>query len=118
MDKVSERVFELIDKLGLSEYRFSQIYDFPMSTLNDWKNNNTVPTREKIKDFCKCVGISVKDFYTKGLFFDSWDLEEEDPEKEDAFVTLKMLSKEVVMENKEKQGISYLRFLLTDKKAG
>ena len=50
---ISERIFELLDKRGMSQKEFSEKTGIAQSSISDWKRKKTNPVSEKILIICK-----------------------------------------------------------------
>ncbi len=108
MKKTAERVFQLIEGLQVTDYRFSQEYGFPKSTLNNWRNNDITPSTEKLEEFCRCIGISMDDFYSGEV------LRKEDMSAtEYDLMTLKALARELEKYDLLQTVIDYCTYLLS-----
>ena len=107
MKKTAERVFQLIEGLQVTDYRFSQEYGFPKSTLNNWRNKDTTPSTEKLEQFCRCIGISMDDFYSDEVL-----LKNDISETEYDLMTLKALAMELEKYDLLHNVIDYCTYLL------
>ena len=45
---ISERIFELIEKRGMSQKEFAEKTGIAQSSISDWKRKKTNPVSEKI----------------------------------------------------------------------
>lgn len=52
---ISERIFLLMDKNGLSQKEFSEQTGISQSTISDWKRKKTNPSADKILKICLSV---------------------------------------------------------------
>lgn len=55
---VSDRVFKLMNELGMTQKVFSEMTGIPQSTVSDWKKKRTNPASDKIMVICKTLGVS------------------------------------------------------------
>lgn len=49
---ISERIFDILDKKGMSQKEFSLATGIPQSTISDWRKKNTNPASDKILIIC------------------------------------------------------------------
>ena len=55
---ISEKIFDIIDKRGISQKDFSLATGIPQSTISDWRKKNTNPASDKILIICEVLGIT------------------------------------------------------------
>lgn len=55
---ISEKIFEIIDKRGISQKDFSLATGIPQSTISDWRKKNTNPASDKILAICEVLDIT------------------------------------------------------------
>lgn len=55
---ISERIFLLMDKNGLSQKEFSEQTGISQSTISDWKRKKTNPSADKILKICEVLHIT------------------------------------------------------------
>ena len=55
---VSEKIFEILDKKGMSQKEFSIVIGIPQSTISDWRKKNTNPSSDKILIICDVLDIT------------------------------------------------------------
>ncbi len=55
---ISDRIFELLDKSGMSQKEFSEATGIAQSTISDWKHKHTNPIAEKIMIICEVLNVS------------------------------------------------------------
>ncbi|CVI71190.1 transcriptional repressor DicA [Eubacteriaceae bacterium CHKCI004] len=55
---VSEKIFILLQKKGMSQKEFSQRTGISQSTISDWKRKKTNPSVNKILTICEVLQIS------------------------------------------------------------
>ena len=111
MKKTAERVFQLIEALNMTDYRFSQEYGFPKSTLSNWRNKDITPSTEKLEEFCKCIGISMDDFYSDKVICN-----DDMSETEYDLMSLKVLALELERYDLLQGAVDYCVYLLSKEK--
>lgn len=55
---ISERIFELIAKRGMSQKEFAEQTGIAQSSISDWKRKKTNPVSEKILIICDVLGVT------------------------------------------------------------
>ncbi|MCR4764456.1 MAG: helix-turn-helix domain-containing protein [Lachnospiraceae bacterium] len=55
---ISERIFELLKKRGMSQKEFSERTGIAQSSISDWKRKHTNPVSEKILIICETLGVT------------------------------------------------------------
>ena len=55
---ISERIFELLKKQGMSQKEFAEKTGIAQSTISDWKRKKTNPVSEKILIICEVLGVT------------------------------------------------------------
>ena len=55
---ISERIFELLEKRGMSQKEFSEKTGIAQSSISDWKRKKTNPVSEKILIICKVLDVT------------------------------------------------------------
>ena len=55
---ISERIFELLGKRGMSQKEFSIRTGIAQSSISDWKRKKTNPVSEKILIICEVLGVT------------------------------------------------------------
>ncbi len=55
---ISERIFDLLEKRGMSQKEFSDKTGIAQSTISDWKRKKTNPVSEKILIICEVLDVS------------------------------------------------------------
>ena len=55
---ISERIFELLEKRGISQKEFSGRTGIAQSTISDWKRKRTNPVSEKILIICEVLDVT------------------------------------------------------------
>ncbi len=53
---ISERIFEKLAQMGMTQKQFSESTGILQSTISEWKKKKTNPTSEKIMVICKVLG--------------------------------------------------------------
>ena len=55
---ISERVFERLKQLSMTQKEFSEKTGILPSTISEWKKNGTNPSSEKIMPVCEALGVT------------------------------------------------------------
>ncbi len=55
---ISERVFERLNQISMTQKEFSEKTGILQSTISEWKKNKTNPSSEKILPICKVLDVS------------------------------------------------------------
>lgn len=55
---ISERIFEKLKGLSMSQKEFSEKTGIKQSTISEWKKNHTNPTSDKIMIICKVLDVA------------------------------------------------------------
>ena len=55
---ISERIFELIEKRGMSQKEFAEKTGIAQSSISDWKRKKTNPVSEKILIICEVLNVT------------------------------------------------------------
>ncbi len=55
---ISERIFNRLEELSMSQKEFSEKTGILQSTISEWKKKGTNPTSEKIMIICKVLDVS------------------------------------------------------------
>ena len=55
---ISERIFERLTQMNMSQKDFSEKTGIQPSTISEWKKNKTNPSSEKIMPICEALGVS------------------------------------------------------------
>ena len=56
---ISEKIFIILDKIGMSQKEFSEKTGISQSTISDWKRKKTNPASDKIMGICGVLHISL-----------------------------------------------------------
>ena len=107
MKDEAQRIFEIIEILGITEYEFSVRFGFSRSTLNSWKNDSVGPGKDMIQKFLDATGITSSEFYRGKIFTDT-----PETSREKAELRLKILSKAVIDIERDDEAAEVLRYLL------
>ena len=67
---ISERIFLLMDKNGLSQKEFSEQTGISQSTISDWKRKKTNPSADKILKICEVLHITPNELLAEGAVHD------------------------------------------------
>jgi len=63
---ISERIFLLMDKNGLSQKEFSEQTGISQSTISDWKRKKTNPSADKILKICEVLHVTPYELLAEG----------------------------------------------------
>ena len=55
---ISDRIFEKIRQLDMTQKQFSEETGIKQSTISEWKKNGTNPTSDKIMVICKVLNVT------------------------------------------------------------
>ena len=55
---ISDRIFEKLKQLNMSQKQFSEETGISQSTISEWKSKGTNPTSEKIMIICKVLDVT------------------------------------------------------------
>ena len=55
---ISERIFERLDQLSMSQKEFAEKTGVKQSTISEWKKNKTNPSSDKILAICKVLDVT------------------------------------------------------------
>ena len=55
---ISERIFERLRQLSMTQKEFSEATGILPSTISEWKKNKTNPSSEKILPICRVLDVS------------------------------------------------------------
>ena len=55
---ISEKIFELLKKRGMSQKEVSEKTGIAQSSISDWKRKRTNPVSEKILIICEVLGVT------------------------------------------------------------
>ena len=55
---ISERIFELLEKRGMSQKEFAERTGIAQSSISDWKRKRTNPVSEKILIICEVLEVT------------------------------------------------------------
>ena len=55
---ISERIFDLLQKRGMSQKEFSEKTGIAQSSISDWKRKRTNPVSEKILVICQVLDVT------------------------------------------------------------
>ncbi len=61
---ISQRIFEIMFKKGLSQKELSQYTKIPTSTISTWKKRNTAPDADYIPLIAEFLGVSIEYLFT------------------------------------------------------
>ena len=55
---ISEKIFLLLEKMGMSQKEFSERTGISQSTISDWKQKKTNPSANKIMKICQVLHVT------------------------------------------------------------
>lgn len=55
---ISERIFERLSQLSMTQKEFSEKTGIQPSTISEWKKNKTNPSSEKIMPICEALDVT------------------------------------------------------------
>ena len=55
---ISERIYEYLEKKGITQSDFAKKTGISQSTISDWRRKGTNPSADKIMIICEVLGIS------------------------------------------------------------
>lgn len=61
--KVLDKITELREERGWSEYKLAEESGLTQSTISSWYSNDTCPTIPSLEKICKAFGISLSQFF-------------------------------------------------------
>ncbi len=67
---ISEKIFLLIDRNGLSQKEFSEQTGISQSTISDWKRKKTNPSADKILKICEVLHVTPYELLAEGTAHD------------------------------------------------
>ena len=107
MKDEAQRIFEIIDIVGMTEYEFAEKFGFRRSTLNSWKNDSVGPGKDMVKKFLDATGITSAEFY-RGVIFTGVP----ETKWERAALRLKILSKAVLDAGRDDESAEVMLYLI------
>ena len=91
---VLERLRELLQERGWSEYRLAQVSGLNESTISNIYRRNTLPTIATLEVICKAFGITLSQFFADG---DMVEMTPDVKELLDAWIHSRALRKQTVL---------------------
>ena len=55
---ISERIFERLKQLSMTQKEFAEKTGIQQSTINEWKKNKTNPSSDKILSICRALDVT------------------------------------------------------------
>ena len=55
---ISDRIFERLKQISMSQKEFAELAGIKQSTISEWKKNRTNPSSDKILAICKALDVS------------------------------------------------------------
>ena len=87
MNETAQRIKELLNQRGWSEYRLANECNLSQSTISNIFNRDTIPSIPTLDSICKALGISLAQFFSKDSDFYPLTHEEQTLIKEWAALT-------------------------------
>ena len=109
---ISERMFQIMEEQGVSQYRLSKMTGISTKTISDWRSKKTNPGADKIMVICEVLKISPETLLTgrgrtetpDGLpYIDTEIKEDAEGQLVDSFRTFS--------ENKKRRLLAYMNML-------
>lgn len=91
---VLERLRELLQERGWSEYRLAQVSGLNESTISNIYRRNTLPTIATLEAICKAFGITLSQFFADG---DMVEMTPDVKELLDAWIPLTQEQKQIIL---------------------
>ena len=109
---ISERMFQIMEEQGISQYRLSKMTGISTKTISDWRSKKTNPGSDKIMIICEALQVSPEMLLTgRGWTETSGSLPYIDTEiKEDAEGQL-VDSFRTFSEDKKRRLLAYMNML-------
>lgn len=63
---ISEKIFHLLVKKGMSQKEFSEQTGISQSTISDWKRKKTNPSADKILKICEVLKVTPYELLAEG----------------------------------------------------
>ena len=61
---ISERMFQIMEEQGISQYRLSKLTGISTKTISDWRSKKTNPGADKIMVICEALQVSPETLLT------------------------------------------------------
>ncbi len=55
---ISDRIFERLEQISMSQKEFAELAGIKQSTISEWKKNQTNPSSDKILGICRALDVS------------------------------------------------------------
>ena len=62
----NERLRQLLDERGWTEYQLAEHSGLPQSTISSWYRKNMVPTVPSLEKICTAFGITLSQLFAEG----------------------------------------------------
>ncbi len=113
MTKEAESIFDIIDGSDISEYELALSAGVSRSTINSWRNRNIQPNTNSLKKVCQALGISLSKIAgdDKSSNSEASPKADELDEKKKELLTINVLGKELVDDDKGEYAIAFMKFL-------
>ena len=93
---ILERIRELMDQRGMSEYKLSQLSGISNSTLNSLFRKNNLPTLPTLEKICDGLGVTMLQFMSEGK--ETYALSSEELQLFEKWSTLTSEQKELLIQ--------------------
>lgn len=57
---INEKIFELINKKGITQKELSDLTGISTSAISDWKHRGSIPSSLNVKKICKALNVDAK----------------------------------------------------------
>lgn len=73
---ISERIFQRLKELGISQQEFASRTGITPSTISDWKHKKTNPASDKLMIICKALQMTPNELLSDTSDYrDKWDVD-------------------------------------------
>lgn len=73
---ISERIFQRLNELGISQKEFAESTGITPSTISDWKHKKTNPAADKLMVICKALQMTPNELLSgTSDLKDKWDVD-------------------------------------------
>ena len=63
---ISENIFRILEKKGMTQKEFGELTNIGASTISDWKRKKTNPGADKILIICDALGVTPEELLSGG----------------------------------------------------
>ena len=116
MTKEAESIIGIIDGSDISEYELAQSAGVCRSTINAWRNNDVRPDTKSLKKVCRALGSPFSRIAGDDTASENGKVSEfpKLSEKKRELLTINVLGKELVDDDKGEYAIAFMKFLKND----